>query len=234
MPAALRPEVRPGSFDATGLVPLGVLLNLGILLAPAWLIGGGRIGSGAEVGFFLLGASALCLADLAGPRHRTAAVSVAGLEHGVLCLAWAQGLALLAVFWAGLVERLPGHGHALPTSVKAVGFVLMLAGALLRHAAIRTLGARFVTEVLAGPELVRRGVYGRIRHPSETGLLMAAMGSGLLLSSLAGVAVVVVVLLPVVVLRTRIEDEALALAFGLDHDRYVREAGRFLPPFRSR
>src|SRR5262249_42872541 len=87
----------------------------------------------------------------------------------------------------------------------------------------------FVTEIRTGTELVRRGVYGRIRHPSETGLLMAMTGSTLLLSSTAAFGVVTFVLLPIVVVRTREEDAALAGAFGAAHERYRRAAGRFLP-----
>ena len=214
---------------------MGLLLNLGVLLTPAWLISGSRLLLAADVGLFLLGASVLCLADLAGLDHRGLPADAAPRGRRVEGLAWAQGLAVLAVFWAGLAQRLGSHGGALfGASVRALGLVFMLAGALLRHKAIRTLGARFVTEIRVGPELVRRGVYGRIRHPSETGLLLASMGTGLLLSSPLALVVFVAVLLPIVVFRTRIEDEALASAFGVDHDRYVREAGRFFPVRRRR
>jgi protein-S-isoprenylcysteine O-methyltransferase Ste14 len=226
--------VRSASGIALGFIALGLLLNLGVLLVPAAFLGVGPRALGADVGLFLVGASALCLADLAGLGPlRPAVAPVASHDHRVLALAWAQGLAVLAVFWTGLGQRLSGP-ITVPGSVKVFGFVCMLAGALLRYAAIRALGARFVTEIHVGPELVRRGVYGRIRHPSETGLLLAAMGAGLLLSSSAAGAVFVVLLLPVVVVRTRTEDEALGSAFGASHDRYVREAGRFLPAFRSR
>jgi protein-S-isoprenylcysteine O-methyltransferase Ste14 len=220
--------VRPASGIALGFITLGLLLNLGVLLVPAALFGTSPRALGADVGLFLVGASALCLADLAGLGHLgSMAAPVASRDQRV------QGLALLAVFWTGLAQRLSGP-ITVPASVKVAGFVCMLAGALLRHAAIRALGGHFVTEIHVGPELVRRGVYGRIRHPSETGLLLAAMGTGLLLSSPAAGAVFLVLLLPVVIVRTRIEDAALGSAFGPSHDRYVREAGRFFPAFRSR
>jgi protein-S-isoprenylcysteine O-methyltransferase Ste14 len=227
--------VRPVSFGAKGSVTLGLLLNLGILLAPASLMAGSRLAFAPDLGLFLVGASALCLADLAGLDPKSVTTPDPSRDRRVLALAWGQGLAVLAVFWTGSIQRLGSPGHALaPSALRIVGFILMLGGALLRHSAIRTLGARFITEIHVGPELVRRGVYGRIRHPSETGLLLAAMGTGPLLSSPAAVAVFVVLLLPIVILRTRIEDEALAAAFGGLHDRYVREAGRFLPTLRAR
>lgn len=224
--------MRPPSPGPLGSIAGGLLLNLAILLSPAAGMGIGPGAWRADIGLFLIGASALCLADLAGVPHPPACI--ASPDRRVLRLAWAQGLAVLAVFWTGLVQRLSDGPLGLPTSVEILGLVLMLAGALLRHAAIRTLGARFVTEIQAGPELVRRGVYDRIRHPSESGLLLSAIGSVLLLSSPAACGVFVVLLLPVVISRTRIEDEALASVFGGDHHRYVREAGRFLPLYRSR
>lgn len=223
--------MRPPS-PALGSIALGLPLNLVILLSPAAWMDIGRGAWGADIGLFLIGASALCLADLTGAPQPAA--RSASPDRRVLRLAWAQGLAVLAVFWTGLVQRLSDGTPALPASVEVLGLVLMLTGALLRHAAIRTLGARFVTEIEAGPELVRRGVYDRIRHPSESGLLLAAMGSALLLSSPAAFGVFVVLLLPVVISRTRIEDAALATSFGERHLRYLREAGRFLPLYRSR
>ena len=224
--------MRPPSPGPLGSIAAGLLLNLVILLSPAAWMDIGPGAWGADIGLFLIGASALCLADLAGAPHPRACI--ASPDRRVLRLAWAQGLAVLAVFWTGLVQRLSDGALGLPASVEILGLVLMLAGALLRHAAIRTLGARFVTEIEVGPELVRRGVYDRIRHPSESGLLLSAMGSVLLLSSPAACVVFVVLLLPVVISRTRIEDETLASVFGADHHRYVREAGRFLPLHRSR
>jgi protein-S-isoprenylcysteine O-methyltransferase Ste14 len=233
MPAVLRPEVRPPPFGTLGTVALGLLLNLGILLAPAALLGGHRPIAQPEVGAFLAGASALCLADLAGIRPRRPVLVVSPARH-VLALAWLQGLSVLAVFWAGLVQHRIDPPVRVSPWVKALGFVLMLAGALLRYTSIRTLGPRFVTEIHVGAELVRQGVYDRIRHPSESGLLLAAMGTAPLLSSPAAGLVFVALLVPVVFLRTRMEDAALASSFGDRHERYVREAGRFLPLSRGR
>jgi len=218
--------VRATPLEAGRLLP-ALLVNLGILLVPAILTGSNLRSGGHELGLFLLGASALCLADLAGQGHGAAA-DIAPGDRGVERLAWVQGLSVLAAFWTGLAENL-GSGARSSAAMQAVGFLLMLGGALLRYSAIRSLGKDFVTEIRFGPELVRRGVYDRVRHPSETGLLLSVAGSGLLLCSPALLCVFAFVLLPVVVRRTTIEERALAMAFGAEHDRYVQEAGRFLP-----
>jgi protein-S-isoprenylcysteine O-methyltransferase Ste14 len=212
------------------LVALCLAANAGILLAPALLIALDPRTGGLRLGLFLVGASALCLADVAGQDDRLSLASSGPRNPSVDSLAWAQALSVFATLQAGLLEYLSGRS-ALPPDpgLGTLGAVLMLSGAALRYAAIRSLGPHFVTDIRTGPELVRRGVYARMRHPSETGLLVAMAGSALLLSSTAALAVLGIVLVPVVVVRTRREDAALAAAFGADHARYAREAGRFLP-----
>jgi protein-S-isoprenylcysteine O-methyltransferase Ste14 len=190
---------------------------------------GSRIG-GLEVACFLTGASALCLADVAAEDRSLTCSTPRALV--VERLAWAQALSVLATFQVALVHHLsrPEPPQPAPWQV-ASGSLLMMVGALLRYTAVRTLGRHFVTEIRT-EQLVRRGVYGRIRHPSESGLVVALTGSTLVLSSRAALAVLALVLVPVVVLRTLEEDAALAQAFGVEHDAYRREAGRFLPRLR--
>jgi len=227
--------MRPSSLDGPIFILLGLALNLVVLLAPVLSTGWTRPGWGADVGLFLLGASALCLADLAGVRHQQPPEPVPTHDVRVVRLAWGQGLAVLAIFWLGLGQRLDGHGETLfAVQLRLVGFVLMVGGTLLRHAAIRCLGPHFVTEIRVGPQLVRRGVYGRIRHPSETGLVLSTAGAGVLLSSPLALVIFLFALLPIVVVRTRLEDAALASAFGDDHARYRSEAGRFFPVLRKK
>jgi len=220
-----RPDVGSYHLAATK-VALGLLLHLGVLLVPVLVVGAGRLAS-LDVILALIGMSALCLADLAGASSRPSPLD-ARLPMPVAGLAFAEALGLLAVFWTGLWGRLAGATPA-PASLVVLGAALMLVGAGLRYAAVRTLGASFVTAVHAGPQLVRRGVYRRMRHPSETGLLVAAFGASLLLASPAALVLLALWLLPVVVLRTRREDAVLSAAFGFAHRAYLREAGRFLP-----
>jgi protein-S-isoprenylcysteine O-methyltransferase Ste14 len=220
--------VRPPPFEAVVYVAFGLLLNLVVLLVPALLIG--QLSLDADVSLFLLGASALCLADLAGIEARRPSAPVGTRDACVDRLAWAQGLAVLAVLWAGLAQRLVnGAEFVFDAGFRALGVACMGAGALLRGAAVRTLGAHFISEIRAGPELVRRGVYCRLRHPAETGLLLAAAGAGLVLSSSVSIAVFLAVLMPISLIRTLLEERVLATAFGAEHASYVREAGRFLP-----
>lgn len=142
-------------------------------------------------------------------------------------LAALTGAALLAGAWLAL------HGPAsftlggLPPSLSAVG---LAAGVALRVAAVRRLGARFVTGTVAGPgPLVTDGVYRRLRHPSEAGLVLAALCGGLLLRSAPALALAAGVVLPAAALRARREDRLLAAAHGAAHAAWRERAGMLVP-----
>jgi protein-S-isoprenylcysteine O-methyltransferase Ste14 len=118
--------------------------------------------------------------------------------------ALATGLTLFAVQAAALVE------HALRgTAGSPLGLALILGGIALRVAAIRALGADFVSTTAAPSRIVTTGVYRRLRHPSELGLIAAAAGAAVLLDSGVAAAIALVVLVPLAVARCAAEDRVL-------------------------
>jgi protein-S-isoprenylcysteine O-methyltransferase Ste14 len=152
----------------------------------------------------------------------------AGLRGADRALAALTGAALLAGAWLGLWRAPAFTIGALPLAAAAAA---LAAGAALRLAALRRLGDRFVTGTVADPgrPLVTDGVYRRVRHPSEAGLLLAAAGGAVLLRSLAAALLLAAVVLPLAVLRARREDGALAAAHGEAHAAWRRRAGMLLP-----
>lgn len=117
----------------------------------------------------------------------------------------------IALFWAGLA--------------------LMAGGLILRFWAIRVL-ARFFTvdvNIQEGHELIRRGPYRLLRHPSYTGSLMTFLGFGL---ALGNVWSLLVLLAPVVLAfawRIRVEERVLAEAFPGQYPDYARQTKRLIP-----
>jgi protein-S-isoprenylcysteine O-methyltransferase len=203
-----------------------LLLPLLIQLGPTRLPG--------DVAFiaFLVFASLLCLVDVAaapcGGELRPAQAHATGTQaHG---LALATGAGILVVFWTAMLHR---NCAASPAAaiVSAAGGLLMLVGVALRYAAIRALGRFFVTEITVAPaqQLIQRGIYRFIRHPSETGNLAVAFGASLLLGSLSAALLCIAVLLPLVLLRTAREDRFLAGQFGGEFRRYRARVKRLLP-----
>ena len=137
------------------------------------------------------------------------------------------------VFWVSLGTHLRtlALGEAHGTVPVYVGSLVMIVGIGLRWAAMRVLGAYFVSEprVRSDQALIRCGLYRYLRHPSETGLLCIAGGGVLLLQSWAGLSVAVGFLLPVTLLRIRDEERVLLRDFGEAYRNYSAEVRRLIP-----
>jgi protein-S-isoprenylcysteine O-methyltransferase Ste14 len=108
--------------------------------------------------------------------------------------------------------------------------LLISLGACLRLAAVRTLGPAFhsadvVTEDQA---LVTTGLYGRLRHPSEAGLLLIALGTAALFSSFGALLITLLVLVPATLRRVHVEDEMLGALFP-EHALWKAQVPALLP-----
>ena len=113
----------------------------------------------------------------------------------------------------------------------SAGVVLFVAGLLLRWWAIITLGRFFTVDVTIenDHELVERGPFRIVRHPSYTGVLLAFVGFGL---SLRNWAALLVILLPIgaaFICRMNVEEEALSRALGPRYAEYMKRTKRLVP-----
>ena len=145
----------------------------------------------------------------------------------------AIGLFLLITFWVSLTDT--ASSVSAPFGAGAVAAaVLMMAGIALRYLSLRTLGAFFLNEVavLPGQPLVTRGIYARLRHPSETGTICLAFGGAFVLGSAIGLATATLLLLPCLIWRTRLEDRMLRNHYVTEFGRYAQEVPAFLPTIR--
>ncbi|HVG31234.1 MAG TPA: isoprenylcysteine carboxylmethyltransferase family protein [Pyrinomonadaceae bacterium] len=135
--------------------------------------------------------------------------------------------ALGVVLWYAGVGR--ARGWELPAG--SAGVLLMLAGLALRWAAIRTLGQYFerVINIQPGHEIVRRGLYRRVRHPSYTGALVAHFGFGLAFADWLTLAASFLPMLAAVLYRVRVEEDALRQKFGAEYELYSAHTKRLLP-----
>jgi len=151
-------------------------------------------------------------------------------------LPYLTGPALLGVFWLSLYGSAAGGTGLTFTAVAlaSAGALAMAAGIALRLAAIRTLQHCFTSHVALDCEhtLVTGGLYARLRHPSELGLLLAAFGAALLLASSAGWIFAAAVLLPLSLYRIHLEDQMLSAAFGERFRRYAAGTPALLPRLR--
>jgi protein-S-isoprenylcysteine O-methyltransferase Ste14 len=144
-----------------------------------------------------------------------ALASLAGLIAALAIAALAPGLRAYANNWWTL-----GSGVA-----------VVLAGVALRAWAILSLGRYFRREVTIEPgqRLVRRGPYRLLRHPSYAGIFLSFFGLGLAFGSWISAAVALVTIVAGMLPRIRVEERALAQAFGADYADYARSTARVLP-----
>lgn len=111
------------------------------------------------------------------------------------------------------------------------GLVVFAAGLAIRVWAIRTLGRFFIYTVRVEEDhrVVEDGPYRLIRHPSYTGLLMAALGVGIALGNWLSVAAC---LLPALIgfsIRLVGEERLLAAELGEPYRAYMARTKRLIP-----
>jgi protein-S-isoprenylcysteine O-methyltransferase len=114
-------------------------------------------------------------------------------------------------------------------TIAAVG--AFSAGLILRWWAIVTLGRFFTVDVTIerDHELVERGPFRWVRHPSYTGVLLAFLGWALTLRNWAAIAVVLVPIFVAFLRRMNVEEDALSRALGKRYREYMKRTNRLVP-----
>ena len=119
------------------------------------------------------------------------------------------------------------HGRALA----AVSVMLFVTGLVLRWWAIITLGGFFTVDVTIEKdhELVDRGPFRIVRHPSYTGVLLAFVGLALSLRNWAALLVILLPIGAVFIHRMNVEEDALSRALGPRYTEYTKRTKRLVP-----
>ncbi len=136
-------------------------------------------------------------------------------DAGTLRLVWL--VIALAIAASIVVARECSVGRfATQGAWELVGIGVFACGVALRWWAILVLGRFFTVDVAihADHELVTRGPYRVLRHPSYTGALLAVAGMGVLYGSWPALVVLLVPVVAVMLVRIAVEERALAAAFG--------------------
>ena len=138
----------------------------------------------------------------------------------------------LAIAAALAAARVPGlRVDANNWWTLGLGLAIVFAGAALRDWAIVSLGRYFRREVTIEPgqRIVRRGPYRTLRHPSYTGICLILAGFGLTFGSWVSAVVALLIVFVGLLPRIRVEEHALAQAFGSDYTTYAASTDRMLP-----
>jgi protein-S-isoprenylcysteine O-methyltransferase len=112
-----------------------------------------------------------------------------------------------------------------------LGVVLFAAGLIFRWWAIVTLGRFFTVDVTIEKdhELVERGPFRWVRHPSYTGVLLAFVGFAITLRNWGAILVILVPIFAAFVRRMNVEEEALRGALGDRYAEYMKRTKRLVP-----
>ena len=213
------------------LALFGGVLNLAVLFLPVFLWGQvARAVQDPRLWLFAAGATLFYLADVTTLfNDRRGEFRSTHDQERVTNVARAAAMLVVLIFWAGLLSRVDSTRQS--TGIwPFIGGCLMAVGVGLRWSAIRALRCYFVTEICVRPAqpLVQHGVYGFVRHPSETGLIAIVIGASLLLQSPLGL-LICGLLLPVIQWRVRNEDRQLRAVFGDVHLHYARRVKALIP-----
>jgi protein-S-isoprenylcysteine O-methyltransferase Ste14 len=124
-----------------------------------------------------------------------------------------------------------GRIQTFPNVISSVGVVLLVAGITIRWTAIYALGKYFTGLVVIKTDhrLIRTGLYKHLRHPAYTGTLLMHLGLGLSFASWVSLGFSTIPYFAVALYRMRVEERALAKAFGAEYTAYAHSTKRLIP-----
>ncbi len=151
-------------------------------------------------------------------------------DRGTQLLLWGVIIASITLAsWIQYVVQAPMFGGA--PWLRLAGLLILVAGLVIRWAAIWNLGSAFSANVaIRKAQRVRTtGLYRYVRHPSYLGLVLIFLAIGI--HSRNWISLAIVLVLPTVALlyRIRVEERALCAAFGEEYIAYSRMTKRLIP-----
>ena len=156
------------------------------------------------------------------------------------------GLPAILVYTAGLVVsaldgrvglvttigNLIGKPRSIPmlSLPNLVGIALIVVGFAILLIAYITLGRFYSStlEIRKDHQLIRHGIYHYTRHPIYLGTLIVCIGIPVFTSSVYGL-LTMSALIPVFLIRIKMEERMLTGAFGDDYRRYKESTSKLIP-----
>ncbi len=152
------------------------------------------------------------------------------LDRSSLRFLW---LAIFIAVFLGVLLGLKGVGSIQVSHhlLSICGIFLMLLGIIIRWTAILTLRKYFTVNVsiLPGHQIVKKGIYKYIRHPSYAGSLVSFLGLGLAFSNWLSTIIIFIPILLAYLYRMQVEEKALIQAFGQEYLDYSKNTKRLIP-----
>jgi len=117
------------------------------------------------------------------------------------------------------------------TIIFLLGYLLIIAGLIVRWIAVLSLGKAFTVKVsiLKDQSLKTDGIYKKIRHPSYTGFLMYYLGLGLIMQNRICLLILTIMPLVVVLMRIKHEEFVLREHFRDQYESYAQKTWKLFP-----
>jgi len=112
-----------------------------------------------------------------------------------------------------------------------LSLALMIGGALVRQHALKMLGDHFTYDVRVSEksQIIKRGIYKWVRHPSYTGGMLFNLGLGLALTNWNSIGFIVAGMVVMYVYRVHVEEQALLQIHRGSYREYMQHTKRFVP-----
>ena len=159
---------------------------------------------------------------------REGATKISGIGGRLVALAFVIATTVVAT----LTPRVFPAAAIRPGAVAfAAGMVVLLAGLVLRGWSFKALGQYFTHTVMVSSDqpVIASGPYRVLRHPSYTGIILAAIGIGLASANWADLAGLLLLTLTALLWRIRIEEAALLTTLGDRYRAYAAQHKRIVP-----
>jgi protein-S-isoprenylcysteine O-methyltransferase Ste14 len=111
-----------------------------------------------------------------------------------------------------------------------IGLMMVLAGVIIRLVAIATLKKNFsgLLRIREGHTLTTNGIYQWVRHPAYLGAILLFLGIPVMVSSVLGL-LVMLLLVPYLLHRIKLEEKMLIGRFGAEYEDYMRHSKKLIP-----
>jgi protein-S-isoprenylcysteine O-methyltransferase Ste14 len=149
--------------------------------------------------------------------------------HSKSILLVGQFIAMVAGFAVAFLAPSGSLAHAILWFW--LGVATMIAGSLLRLHCRRMLGSSFTGAVIVRPghEVVERGAYRYVRHPSYTAGALIFLGVGLALGNWIAALIIMAGVALVFGYRVSVEERTLLSVIGEPYRDYMARTKRFVP-----
>ncbi|MEO6875068.1 MAG: isoprenylcysteine carboxylmethyltransferase family protein [Opitutaceae bacterium] len=151
-------------------------------------------------------------------------------DAGSLTVLWVTILASIGAAVA-VVYFLPRFNFVLTPAVAQIFGLLFAVGLVLRWWSILSLGRFFTVDVAIAQdhELIVRGPYHWMRHPSYTGMMLVFIALATTFQNWLSIACILIPISCALAYRIYIEEIALEVTFGDAYQEYARTTKRLIP-----